>query len=154
MREGQRERERRNSLEAPCCQRRCQQGARYHKCEILTWAEIKSWTLNWLSHPGAPKYYFISFSFDCIDTSKAFGLSSFLLFLHLVLVEIWFSLKILLSLLFSWVLEVLFSPSLCTSVLPAFYSVSPYSFYKLSASVLHHQLPRIVANICELMPIL
>ena len=22
--------------------------------EILTWAKIKSWTLNWLSHPGAP----------------------------------------------------------------------------------------------------
>ena len=25
-----------------------------HNPEIKTWAEIKSWTLNWLSHPGPP----------------------------------------------------------------------------------------------------
>ena len=25
-----------------------------HKCEIMTWTEIKSQQLNWLSHPGAP----------------------------------------------------------------------------------------------------
>ena len=31
-------------------------------CEIMTWAEIKSWVLNWPSHPGAP----------CKDFLKAF----------------------------------------------------------------------------------
>ena len=29
-------------------------GARSHNPGITTWAEIKSWTLNWRSHPGAP----------------------------------------------------------------------------------------------------
>ena len=27
--------------------------------EITTWAEIKSWTLNWLSHPGTPIKFFV-----------------------------------------------------------------------------------------------
>ena len=26
-------------------------------CEIMTWAEIKSWVLNQLSHPGAPEVH-------------------------------------------------------------------------------------------------
>ena len=30
-------------------------GLKLMNSEIMTWAEIKSWTLNWLSHPGAPK---------------------------------------------------------------------------------------------------
>ena len=29
-------------------------GLKLMNCEIMTWAEIKSWTLNQLSHPGAP----------------------------------------------------------------------------------------------------
>ena len=28
-------------------------GLDFMNCEIMTWAEIKIWTLNWLSHPGA-----------------------------------------------------------------------------------------------------
>ena len=28
-------------------------------CEIMTWAETKSRMFNWLSHPGAPKHFFI-----------------------------------------------------------------------------------------------
>ena len=34
-------------------QHRSYHGARTHHCEIMTWAEIKNWTLNWLSHAGA-----------------------------------------------------------------------------------------------------
>ena len=29
--------------------------ARTHNPEIMTWAETKTWMLNWLSHPRAPK---------------------------------------------------------------------------------------------------
>ena len=32
-------------------------------CEIMTWAEIKSWTLNWLSHPGVPAVWGTSVPF-------------------------------------------------------------------------------------------
>ena len=28
-------------------------------CEIMTWAKIKSWTLNWLSHPATPQVFYI-----------------------------------------------------------------------------------------------
>ena len=28
--------------------------------EIMTWAQIESWTLNQLSHPGTPKHFKIS----------------------------------------------------------------------------------------------
>ena len=31
--------------------------------EIMTWTEIKSWTLNWLSHPGTPPHYTLICSF-------------------------------------------------------------------------------------------
>ena len=50
-----RERERQNSKQALCCQRRAWLGAWTQEpwCEIMTWAEIKSRTPNWLSHPGA-----------------------------------------------------------------------------------------------------
>ena len=34
-------------------------GARSHDPEIMTWAEIKSWTLNQLSLPGAPHFDFL-----------------------------------------------------------------------------------------------
>ena len=30
----------------------------FHDPEIMTWAEIKSRTLNWLSHPGTPFFFF------------------------------------------------------------------------------------------------
>ena len=30
-------------------------GAQSHDYEIMTWATIKRWTLNQLSHPGTPK---------------------------------------------------------------------------------------------------
>ena len=33
---------------------RAQHGVWSHDAEIMTWAEIKSQMLNWLSHPGAP----------------------------------------------------------------------------------------------------
>ena len=29
-------------------------GLKPTNCEIMTWTETKSWTLNWLSHPGTP----------------------------------------------------------------------------------------------------
>ena len=32
-----------------------------HDTEIKTWAEIESWMLNWLSHPGAPVWFFFNF---------------------------------------------------------------------------------------------
>ena len=31
-------------------------GLKSTNCEIMTWAEIKSWVLNWLIHPGTPEY--------------------------------------------------------------------------------------------------
>ena len=34
-------------------------GFNFIYCEIMTWAEIKSWTLNWLSHPRMPKQYLV-----------------------------------------------------------------------------------------------
>ena len=33
-------------------------GLHPRNCEIMTLAKTKSWTLNLLSHPGAPKSYF------------------------------------------------------------------------------------------------
>ena len=33
---------------------RAQCRAQSHDPEIMTWAKIKSWMFNWLSHPGAP----------------------------------------------------------------------------------------------------
>ena len=41
-------------------QHRVQRGAWPHDLRITTWAEIKSQTLNWLSHPGAPRKCFES----------------------------------------------------------------------------------------------
>ena len=32
-----------------------------HNTQIKTWAEIKSQSLNWLSHPGAPHWLFLFF---------------------------------------------------------------------------------------------
>ena len=49
---GQRERER--ILNRLHTQHRAQHRARSHNSQIMTWAKIKSQTLNWLSKPGAP----------------------------------------------------------------------------------------------------
>jgi len=51
--EGQRERERILKCEAWC-------GAPYHVPEIMTWAEIKSWTLNQPCQPGSPVWLILS----------------------------------------------------------------------------------------------
>lgn len=40
------------------CRARCKAG--YCDTEIRTWAETKSWTRNWLHHPGAPCLVLIS----------------------------------------------------------------------------------------------
>ena len=41
-------------------QHRAQRGTWSHDPGIMTWAEIKSWTLNQLSYPGIPLFYFYS----------------------------------------------------------------------------------------------
>ena len=41
--------------QADCAECRTQHETRSHNLEIMTWAEIKSQTLNWLSHLGAPE---------------------------------------------------------------------------------------------------
>ena len=56
-----RERGRQNPKQAPPCQCRAWGGAPSHKCEIMTWAETKGWTLNRLSHPDATN--FMSFDY-------------------------------------------------------------------------------------------
>ena len=52
--EGQKEREKENPEQAL---RSVRLGAPSHDPEIMTWAQIKSWILNHLSHPGAPGIY-------------------------------------------------------------------------------------------------
>ena len=32
-------------------------GLKPMKCNIMTWAETKSWALNWMSHPGTPHLF-------------------------------------------------------------------------------------------------
>lgn len=51
-REAEREGER--NFRRLCTNCRAQRGAQSHDPKIRTWAETKSWTLNWLRHPGAP----------------------------------------------------------------------------------------------------
>ena len=63
--EGQRERERRQRIPS----RLSTVSAEPHtgldpmNCEITTWAEVKSWMLNWLSHPGASSIFAVSESY-------------------------------------------------------------------------------------------
>ena len=53
-----REREIENPKKALCCQWGVGCWVQSHKnCEIMTWTEIKSQTLNLLSHPGAPQLH-------------------------------------------------------------------------------------------------
>ena len=49
---------RKNILSRPHAQCGVHCRAQSHNHEIMTWAEIKSWRLNWLSHPGTPKNNF------------------------------------------------------------------------------------------------
>lgn len=42
---------------------KAQRGVWSHDLEIMTWAEIKSWTLNWLNHPGAPESFNCTYNF-------------------------------------------------------------------------------------------
>jgi len=42
------------------CARALELRAWTHNPEIETWAEIKSWRLNWLSHPGTPGLFLIA----------------------------------------------------------------------------------------------
>ena len=57
--EGQTEGRTEDPKHALCWQQRAQRRAQPHKLwdHDLTW----SWTLNWLSHPGAPGFFFFSF---------------------------------------------------------------------------------------------
>ena len=59
--EGQRERKTQNPKQALSCQHRAWCGTQTHKPQDhdLSW----SWTLNWLSHSGAPKVHFKNFKF-------------------------------------------------------------------------------------------
>ena len=52
--EEQKKKERENPKQAPCLAQN-PMWAQSHDSEIMTWAEIKSWMLNWLSHLNAPK---------------------------------------------------------------------------------------------------
>ena len=66
-REGQREGERENPRQALHCQHRSRCSAQSHYCEMMTCAEIKSWTLSWLSHPDAPKRFFFLTWITCFN---------------------------------------------------------------------------------------
>ena len=54
--EEQRERERRERIPSrlPMVSAEPNVGLEPNNCEIMTWTEIKGWTRNQLSHPGAP----------------------------------------------------------------------------------------------------
>ena len=56
--EEQREKEAENLKQAPPCQHQAVEGLEPKNCEIMTWAEIKSPMLNWLTHPGGFKWAF------------------------------------------------------------------------------------------------
>ena len=56
-REREREGERERILSRVHAQHRAWHGAWSHDGEIMTGAEIKSWWLHWLSHPGAPDFF-------------------------------------------------------------------------------------------------
>ena len=63
LREREREREREGTRKGRGTERGIESGAwdrlKLTNCEIITWAKIKSWTPNWLSHPGAHLYIFL-----------------------------------------------------------------------------------------------
>ena len=59
--EGGRERERES-------QHGAQHRAQSHELEISTWAKIKNWMLNWLSHPCALKPLLLQIFFKCLFT--------------------------------------------------------------------------------------
>ena len=58
--EGQRERERERIPRRLCIvSTESNMGLKPMNHEIMTWAKVKSWTVNWLSHPGAPPIIFL-----------------------------------------------------------------------------------------------
>ena len=62
----EREREGENPMQAPCSA--LDAGLNLMNCEIMTWAEIQSWTLNRLNHPGTlAKSIFILASCGCCN---------------------------------------------------------------------------------------
>ena len=60
----------------PTERRTWQHGAQFHDSEIMTWAEIKNWWLNPLSHPGTSKskHFTISWKWHRKLTSLKIGL--------------------------------------------------------------------------------
>ena len=44
-----------------------------HDPEIMTWAKTKSWTLNWLSQPGAPVIRWLLICMMCVCLSVWWG---------------------------------------------------------------------------------
>ena len=67
--EGKRE----NPKKAPCCQCRAPHGAGSKNHEIMTWAEIKSQTLDQLSHPSTPDDVFFKYLIFSHLDAKQFG---------------------------------------------------------------------------------
>ena len=60
---------RENPKPPPCYQHRAQCRTRSHDPQIVTWAEIKSRTLNWLSHPGTPHIAFLKYMYISCNLS-------------------------------------------------------------------------------------
>ena len=68
--EGQKERERENPRQGPVSTKP-NVGLYLRNCEIMTWATIKSWTLNQLSHPGATKL--VTLDLQVLSSSPTLG---------------------------------------------------------------------------------
>ena len=71
-------------------------GLKPMKYEIMTWAKVKSWRLNRLSYPGAPKYYVLIYKQG--DPLKKLICCFFFLFFSFILISLktfFFSLFIL-----------------------------------------------------------
>ena len=142
--EGQRD----NPKQAPLCQQELDVGLELTNHEIMTWPEIKSQTLNWLSHPGNSRMMFwvlgvhlvterdieqVSFLLGCNFKGK------YLCFLFLFLVFFFFSLPLLNTRLWSFqILGLIISLTFfdCAFSPPKMY------FCLLSASLSHECLGR------------
>ena len=70
FREGERERKRGRILSRLHTQRGAQRDAWSQNSGIITWAKIKSWTINWPSHPGTPQLVLFK-----VDVQKMIKLS-------------------------------------------------------------------------------
>ena len=121
--EGQRERERILSRFHAQCGAQC--GAWSQKPGIMTWTDIKSCTLHWLSQPGAPPFCFHNVSFE-----EQIGWKDFLMCFSLTVSAFLFRPVIHFKLFFVSRVKVLPSP-------PTQYGhrgVSVLLFYKLHSS--------------------